>query len=66
MATEVDLWQAAQWALDHHGDGADWIANRIEALAAAGDTAGVVAWTSVLGKLSELQCVQPKIREVAH
>lgn len=54
--TDLDLWQAAQWALDHHGDeAADWICERIAALAAAGDVEGATAWTDALTKLNELQ-----------
>ena len=56
--TDLDLWQAAQWALDHHGDeAADWIIARIQALAAAGDAEGATAWTDALAKLNELQRV---------
>lgn len=67
MTTDLDLWRAAQWALDHHGDGAaDWIANRIEALAASGDVDGVLAWTDALAKLNELQRGQPANGERVH
>jgi hypothetical protein len=67
MAADLDLWRAAQWALDHHGDrAADWIACRIEALAAAGDVDGVTAWAAVLDKLSDLQRIKPETGEAIH
>lgn len=53
---KLDLWQAAQWALDHHGySAAEWIAGRLKTLAAAGDVEGAQAWAAVLFKLDELQ-----------
>ena len=65
--TELDLWQAAQWALDHHGDGAaEWIAGRIKTLAAAGDVEGAQAWAAVLFKLDDLQRAQPENGERVH
>ena len=65
--SENALWQAAQWALDHHGDGAaGWIADRIEALAAAGDADGAAAWSLVLGMLTELQRVGPANGQAVH
>jgi hypothetical protein len=65
--TELDLWQAAQWALDHHGDGAaEWIAGRIKNLAAAGDVEGAQAWAAVLFKLDELQQTSPAEDQVVH
>ena len=67
MVTDLDLWQAAQWALDHHADApADWIIGRIQALAAAGDTEGATAWTEALAKLNELQRVHPSQGERVH
>lgn len=67
MAEDLDLWRAAQWALDHHGDeAANWIIGRIQALAASGDAEGATAWTDALAKLNELQRVQPLGGERVH
>ena len=66
MASDLDLWQAAQWVLDHHSDPDGWISARIKVLAGAGDVDGVLAWTNVLGKVNELRRGRPAPGEAVH
>lgn len=55
MTPEHELWASALLVEREQGDNAPiWIAERIGALALAGDVAGVARWKSIAEKLSLL------------
>jgi len=51
-----ELWACANRVLQHHGAGVDHvIAERIAALAAAGDAAGTKAWLAIADRVDQLR-----------
>jgi hypothetical protein len=53
---ELDAYRCAKLLLDHYGSGAELqAAMRADALEAAGDEAGRLAWLQILAALDELQ-----------
>lgn len=56
MTPERELWACALLVEREHGDGADaHIAERVTALALAGDVAGVERWRAIADKLNQLR-----------
>lgn len=56
MDAERELWACALLVERQHGDGAPlWIAERIGALALAGDAVGVERWKAIADKLEILR-----------
>lgn len=55
MLSDRELWTAANMVLKQHGDGAPvFVAERIGALALAGDANGVSAWKAIAARLHKL------------
>lgn len=53
--SEFELWSAANMVLTTHGERAPvFVAERIGALALAGDVEGVAVWQAIARRLSEL------------
>jgi len=53
--TERELWSAAAMVQRQHGDQAPrFVAERIGALAVAGDAAGIEAWRAIAARLDQL------------
>jgi len=56
MLAERELWACAQQVLRQHKDGVDdYIADRITALATAGDSAGIVTWKAIAHRVDQLR-----------
>jgi hypothetical protein len=56
MVSERELWACAQQVLRQHGAGADdQIAERVRALGAAGDQAGVATWLAIAARVDQLR-----------
>lgn len=56
MTPDRELWACALLVERQHGDGAvAFIAERVGALAAAGDHAGVERWRAIADKLDQLR-----------
>lgn len=56
MISERELWACAQQVLQQHKDGVDlFIAERVAALAVAGDAEGVLTWTAIADRLDQLR-----------
>jgi len=56
MISDRELWACAQQVIDHHGPDADrFIADRMTALAAAGDEAGIRAWRAIAERVDRLR-----------
>jgi hypothetical protein len=59
VLTERELWAAAVWVEDHHGDQAlQFITERMTTLAEAGDAEGVIAWIGISDRYDKLQAGQ--------
>jgi hypothetical protein len=58
MILDRELWACAQQAINHHGPDVDrFIAERMTALAQAGDEAGVQAWRLIAERVDQLRRV---------
>ena len=54
--SDRELWACANQVLNHHGPDADrFIAERMRALASAGDEAGARTWLAIAERVSNLQ-----------
>ena len=63
----LDPWRAAHLLLRQHGKDAELhAAQRVDALAEAGDVAGCRGWRQVLAALDELRRMQPRAGERRH
>ena len=61
MISERELWACAQQVLRQHGDGADlFLAERVAALAVAGDSGGVLTWKAIADRVDQLRDRQGK------
>jgi hypothetical protein len=55
VATERELWAMANMVLEQHGERAPlFVAERLGALALAGDAAGVAAWQAIARRVAAL------------
>lgn len=60
MLTEWELWAVAATVIRQHGDGVEsFVAERIGALALAGDQDGVAAWRQVAQRVARLTAAAP-------
>ncbi len=58
--SERDIWRAAKFLVDQHGDDASIrAAQRADALLAAGDIEGRTAWLRILAAVKELMATRP-------
>lgn len=56
MIDDRELWACASQVLRQHGDGVDaFIADRVAALAAGGDQAGVQTWVAIAQRVDLLR-----------
>jgi hypothetical protein len=61
MTPDQERWGVASMVLRRHGDRAPvFIAERIGALALAGDKAGVALWKDIAAKVDQLTCGTPQ------
>lgn len=61
MISDRELWACANQVLNHHGPDVDrFIAERMAALAAAGDEAGTRAWLSIAERIDQLRQTSPQ------
>lgn len=57
MITDRELWACANTLIAQHGDRVDAvIAERVAALAVAGDEAGVRTWRAIADRVDGLRC----------
>lgn len=64
MLTEWELWAVADATLKLHGDRAPvFVAERIGALAMAGDADGVAAWQAMAHRIVALRAPPPQISD---
>jgi hypothetical protein len=62
MISDRELWACAQQVIDHHGPDVDrFIAERMTALAAAGDEAGTSAWRAIADRVDWLRATDPGV-----
>ena len=60
MLTEWELWAVADTVIRQHGEGVEYfVAERIGALALAGDQAGVAAWRQIAQRVARLTAEPP-------
>lgn len=60
MLSQWELWAVASATIDRHGSAAPlFVASRIETLSAAGDAAGVAAWTAIGHRVEQLAADPP-------
>jgi len=60
MISDRELWACAHQVLNHHGPDVDrFIAERMAALAAAGDEAGTRAWLAIAERVDALRAPMP-------
>jgi hypothetical protein len=60
MISDHELWACANYVLNHHGPDVDrFIAERMSALAAAGDHAGTQAWSAIAERVDRLRQMPP-------
>ena len=60
MLTEWELWAVADTVIRRHGDGVErFVAERIEALALAGDGGGVAAWRQIAQRIARPTAAPP-------
>lgn len=56
MISDRELWACANQVLNHHGPDVDaFLAERMAALAAAGDDAGSRAWLAIADRVDQLR-----------
>jgi len=56
MIADRELWACAQQVIDHHGPDVDsFIADRMTALATAGDEAGIRIWRLIADRVDRLR-----------
>ena len=61
MLTDWELWAVANQTLEERGeDASGFAASRIEALALAGNAAGVVVWKEIARRVAELRAGPPE------
>ena len=61
MISDRELWACANQVLNHHGPDVDkFIAERMAALAAAGDEAGTKAWLAIAARVDQLRQTSPQ------
>jgi hypothetical protein len=59
VITDRELWACAKQVLDHHGPDVDaFVAERMRALAAAGDQAGTRTWLAIAERVDRLRDLQ--------
>lgn len=57
MISERELWSCANEVLRQHGENsAAFIAERVTALALAGDHVGVATWRAIAARMDQLAC----------
>lgn len=55
MLNDRELWACANQVLENHGEGAPvFVAERIGALALAGDMEGIAAWKAIASRVDQL------------
>ena len=64
---ERDIWRAADWIVENHGDQAECVAyDRIEDMIARADPVGAQVWKQILAAVKQLQRSCPGSRERLH
>jgi ferritin-like metal-binding protein YciE len=64
---EQDIWRAADWIIESHGDQAECVAcDRIEDMIEAADPIGERVWKQILAAVKQLQRSCPGSREFLH
>ncbi len=67
MTSDLDIWRSAKLLVDQHGaDAPVHAAMRVDAMLAAGDLGGRVAWRRILPAVEELLRMEPADRDRVH
>lgn len=64
MISDPDIWRAAQFLINRHGEDAPaFAAQRADELSTEGDHDGAAVWRRILHAVEELQRMTPKVGE---